>query len=530
MTALPPGDGPARNATPPATAVDRLRDLARDLEGVVLPAGQSTELAALLMRAELLLSPTVPVDPPPAVDEAEEGYLVTDQNGVILELNEAAAVLLRSRAAFLIGQPLTFLLAETHWATAYRVLARVPVGQSSLRDWQVRLRPRPPGEVVTLSLTMMPARVNGEVRLRWLVRSASRNNVLAERALEAERAFSDTLLDTAQLFALVVDSMGRIVRTNPYTRSATRLTDTDLIGKEWARALLPRDDQPRGREAVRRAAALGVYTTFTTGMAGAAAVVVWSVKAVQVGEGCPTFVLVLGHDVTELQAAQRRAVEVERLAALGHMTAALSHEGRNLLQSATACLERLSWRLEDQPEALDLVRRAQAAQRGLARLFEDVRTYAAPLVLDRTACVLPDIWREVWQEVRVQWPGRSASLRETVCPVPICMGDCFRLGQVFRNIMENSFASIDGPIEVHVCCQETMLEGRPALRVSIRDNGPGLSPEQRERIFEPFYTTKPTGTGLGMAIARRIMDSHGGRIAVGDATPGTELLLWLPRD
>jgi len=75
------------------------------------------------------------------------------------------------------------------------------------------------------------------------------------------------------------------------------------------------------------------------------------------------------------------------------------------------------------------------------------------------------------------------------------------------------------------------LDGRPALRIAVRDNGPGLSPEQRQRIFDPFFTTKTKGTGLGMAIAKRIIDAHGGRIAVGNvAGPGAEILLTLPRD
>jgi two-component system, LuxR family, sensor kinase FixL len=73
-------------------------------------------------------------------------------------------------------------------------------------------------------------------------------------------------------------------------------------------------------------------------------------------------------------------------------------------------------------------------------------------------------------------------------------------------------------------------ESQEAVQVSIRDNGPGLNPEQRERIFQPFYTTKSRGSGLGMAITKRIVEAHGGRIAVGAAdTPGTEILVTLPR-
>jgi two-component system, LuxR family, sensor kinase FixL len=209
----------------------------------------------------------------------------------------------------------------------------------------------------------------------------------------------------------------------------------------------------------------------------------------------------------------------------------MAHEGRNLLQSASACLERLTWRLEGQPEALDLVRRARQAQRGLALLFEDVRLYAAPLRVDLAACPLPPLWREVWDEVRESFPGREAHLAEEVTAAdPACWADCFRLGQVFRNILENSFAACDGPVRMDIACADERRDGRPGLRLSLRDHGPGLNDEQRQRLFEPFYTTKPSGTGLGMTIAKRIIEAHGGQITTGDTTPGLEILLWLPRD
>jgi signal transduction histidine kinase len=109
--------------------------------------------------------------------------------------------------------------------------------------------------------------------------------------------------------------------------------------------------------------------------------------------------------------------------------------------------------------------------------------------------------------------------------------DPFRLEQVFRNIFENSLAACPDPVRVVVRCQAAELDGRPAVRVSVQDNGPGLSPEQRQRIFDPFFTTKTKGTGLGMAIAERIVEAHGGTIAVGPgAGGGAEILITLPRE
>ena len=98
--------------------------------------------------------------------------------------------------------------------------------------------------------------------------------------------------------------------------------------------------------------------------------------------------------------------------------------------------------------------------------------------------------------------------------------------------MENSLAACRGPVEVTIQGEPLDLQGQPMIRVTIRDNGPGLDPEQRRKVFDPFFTTKAKGTGLGMAIAKRIVEAHGGQIAVGgdnsDAT-GAVFVLTLPR-
>src|SRR5205807_769541 len=98
------------------------------------------------------------------------------------------------------------------------------------------------------------------------------------------------------------------------------------------------------------------------------------------------------NDVTDLQVAQQRAVQTERLAAIGQMAAGLAHESRNCLQRSQACLTILGLRLADRPEALKLLGRAQKAQDDLHRLYEEVREYAAPLRLEMQRCQLADVW------------------------------------------------------------------------------------------------------------------------------------------
>jgi signal transduction histidine kinase len=234
----------------------------------------------------------------------------------------------------------------------------------------------------------------------------------------------------------------------------------------------------------------------------------------------------------ELRASQERAVRAERLAAIGQTVTALAHEGRGALQRANACLSMLDWRLEGRAEELDLSGRLRAALRDLERLFEDVRLYAAPVHLDRRACDLAPVWREAWAQAVARAGPRDAALAEDGCdPGPVCHADPFRLGQVFWNLFANALDASPDPVRVTVACGETTLDGRPAVRVAVRDNGPGFSAEQRGRAFEPFQTTKPAGTGLGLPISQRLVEAHGGRITLGDAAGGgAEVVLVLPRE
>ncbi len=232
----------------------------------------------------------------------------------------------------------------------------------------------------------------------------------------------------------------------------------------------------------------------------------------------------------ELRDAQTKALRAERLAAIGQMVAGLAHESRNALQRAQACLSILSLRLASVPELADLLDRMQAAQDDLHHLFNQVRDYAAPVHLNLAPCDLAAVWRQAWADLEPLRQSRPASLAEEQAADAGCLADGFHLRQVFRNLLENALASGADPVRVVVGCAPAELDGRDAVRVAVRDNGPGFAGLDREKVFEPFVTTKVRGTGLGLAICKRIVEAHGGTIAVGDGPgPGAEILVTLPR-
>lgn len=231
----------------------------------------------------------------------------------------------------------------------------------------------------------------------------------------------------------------------------------------------------------------------------------------------------------KVRQAKQHAAEVEHLAAIGQRVAVLTHEGRNVLQLMQANLELLGARLGDLSEATEYHARLQRSQDHLYRMFDDLRGYAMPLLLRRQACDVQALLHQVAQRVSLA-RGRQLHLQQADCPTELwCSVDPFRMDQVFRNLLENSLDACPDPVCVQITCRETQMGEKLALQIALRDNGPGLSAEQREKIFLPFYTTKLSGTGLGTSIARRIVEAHGGELRLGSATDsGVEFILTLP--
>lgn len=355
------------------------------------------------------------------------------------------------------------------------------------------------------------------------------------RAKERSEANFRHLVEATECLIRILRPDHAIVYLNPFAERLTGYATAEVRGEDYFARFVPEPDRAAAIREFERVLAGRLSHSYQAPILcrdGARRWIVWTLRLLPDYEGGPA-VLSVGQDITELKQAQERALQAERLAAIGQVVAGLAHESRNALQRSQACLEMLRWKVEDRPDALDLIDRLQQAQDHLHHLYEDVRGYAAPIQLDRAACDLQDVWREAWAHLAPSRAGKSASLRERVGDVGLRLeADAFRLGQVFRNLFENALAACPPPVEVTLEAEEATLDGRPAVGLRIRDNGPGLTPEERQKAFDPFFTTKTKGTGLGLSIARRIVEAHGGRIGVGEgAGParGAEFVITLPR-
>jgi signal transduction histidine kinase len=213
--------------------------------------------------------------------------------------------------------------------------------------------------------------------------------------------------------------------------------------------------------------------------------------------------------VSEL--SQRRA-----LAAVGEFAASLAHEVRNALTSVQIDLERVDERTEDAKNrglvarALVHVRRLDAAVTGSLRVARSGNVTAQSVNLN-------DILREAIRVAEPSYTSSSVRLTTDQCdPESTVRGDPDALHQLFLNLLLNAQQALPPG-------GETTVSARPAgdrVVVSIADSGSGMTSEQVAHAFDPYYTTRPKGTGLGLPIARRIAVAHGGDLTL-CSTPGT---------
>ena len=372
--------------------------------------------------------------------------------------------------------------------------------------------------------------INPDVLRASLTRTAKQ--IELRRAKERSEANFRELIEAVDLVVVILCKDHKIIYANRFAAETMGHTATDLIGMPIF-ALLQSDSEARIRlqlEYVYHGRPSTEQELPIRRPNGDERWIVWNARLLKDFEGSAA-VLCAGHDVTERRRLEHRTMQAERLAAIGQMVTGLAHESRNALQRSQAGLELLKDELQNQPDALEIIERIQRAQKHLHHLYEEVRSYAAPIALHRETCFVDRIWRETWTNLAVARTDKLLTLKENLSVDDFgCLADPIALEQVFRNIFENAkFVSRPGDQIVIRAC-ESNFAGRDSLEIRICDSGPGLDAAQASRIFEPFYTTKTQGTGLGMAIVKRIVEAHGGQISVGQRScPGAEIVLILPR-
>lgn len=240
------------------------------------------------------------------------------------------------------------------------------------------------------------------------------------------------------------------------------------------------------------------------------------------------------HDLTQMKRMEGELKRADRLAAVGELSARMAHEIRNPLAaiSGSVQLVALRERVDEKDKRLfSIILRETDRLDGLLRDFlfyaKPTQPAKVPLNLRR---VIGDLCSLLSTDPRLD----GVVLQNRVPEGLVLVFDKDQCSQVFWNLVVNGAEAISGggKIEIEaalVAGKRSAGAGERQVRIVVRDNGAGMSPDKVKRVFEPFFTSKKGGTGLGLATVYRIVETHGGRIAVSsEEGKGTEVTLHLP--
>lgn len=223
------------------------------------------------------------------------------------------------------------------------------------------------------------------------------------------------------------------------------------------------------------------------------------------------------HALTELTATVDGVRRADRLAALGTLTAGMAHEIRNPLGAiggAAEILERDYPQDHPRREFLDILRREIVRLNAIVSKYLD---YARPQAPELRPVELNEAVRAALDLVGKSAVGASIALDTRLAEaLPAVRADAGQIHQVLVNLLLNAVQAMPdgGTVEIATWAEEGVAV------VEVRDHGAGLPDVPVERLFEPFYTTKAAGTGLGLHVCRRIAQSHGGRLDAANAEGG----------
>lgn len=347
------------------------------------------------------------------------------------------------------------------------------------------------------------------------------------------RGYLENLIENANALILVVDGEGCISLFNRACQELSGYTLDELEGTKFVELLPPEQRHRLDRLlnlAMRGKSATNVEVSVVA-KNGNHIEVAFNTSPLVGADGQVEGVIAIGNDLTRLFELEAQVTHAERLASLGQLAAAVVHELNNPLTSITVYAESLRDGLAERDDSDAEVRKAErilVASERILRFTRDLVAYARPTEEMTTSLPLSEVIEESLRLCEHVVNGAGARIvRSWSDSLPPIQANRNKMQQVFINLITNACHAIDHGGTISLRANE--LDGW--IEVQVKDNGKGMPTEVADRIFDPFFSTKPPGegTGLGLSIVQGIVQRQGGTIVVeSDPGHGTTFIIRIP--
>jgi two-component system sensor kinase FixL len=470
------------------------------------------------------------------MEAAVDAIIVIDHRGRISASNDVTCRMFGYRTDEMIGQNVKILMSEPDRSAHDGYLARyLQTGVAKIiGSGRQVVAQRKDGTLFPVHLSVGRVPDAEPAQFVGIVRDiTSEHEALA--ALKFERDRASAYLELHDSILLSLDTGRHIREINARGSTLLGAAIPQLLGRDWLDFMSGANERERARLMLEssRDQGLSREREFEARDAnGTPLRISWRCIAMRAADGTPAGWLCSGADVTDrarreeqARLAQERMTRVARLATMGEMAAGVAHELNQPLTAITtyarACERYLDMPRPDFADLREAVREISAEGLRAGEIIRRLRQLVRSDHMERAPADLNALIDEMRVLLLADARAHDAHLRiGTAIDLPRINVDAVQIQQVIVNLVRNALEALSeipaGTREINLTTTRT-ADGD--VEVRIADNGPGVAPEVADCLFEPFTTTKETGTGLGLAMSRTIVQSHGGTIGTSSATP-----------
>ena len=365
-------------------------------------------------------------------------------------------------------------------------------------------------------------------------------NEILEQRVETEARERARIWNVSQDMLVVVDAGGKFLSLNPAWTSTLGWAETDLVGKtsEW---LLHPDDRKKAGPELQRSAEGNRALHFENRLRHKDGSFRWLSWTAVADHGR---IYAVARDVTafkaaeeELRSSRQELARVGRQLTMGAITASIAHEVNQplaaIVSSGNAGLRWLSNAIPNMDEVTAALKRIVSDGHRASQMIETVRAMFKKDTGEKTLLDINEVVQEVFALLRAELQKHNIAVIYRLSEeIPRISADRVQLQQVILNLVMNAIDAtsliIDRPRILRASSQRHDPTG---VIITLEDSGTGIDPKNVDCIFQPFFTTKSHGMGMGLSICRSIIEAHGGRLSASPALPyGTTFRVILPTD
>lgn len=387
----------------------------------------------------------------------------------------------------------------------------------------------PNGRIVMRSATTINGRGGEPLGHLFAFRDITLERRAEDELRERERHFRSLIEHSFDVICLM-DAAGIIEYTSPSIFKALGFTAEELIGTNIDVQALP-EDRPMMREAMDRVLRTNSSQEVVVRKPHKNGSVRWFsivFSTLETKDGLR--IVANARDITERRMLETSLEQAHRMTSLGHLAATIAHEMNNVLMAIQPNVEYLARITPDDAKLQRVVKVIEQSVRRGSRTTQEILRFTKPAE-PRLQPLDVERWLDDLAGEAASMLGPAIQLRVQLPDEPVMiLGEAAALNQALTNLLLNARDAMNGRGGIDITVSDTPSALQDYVQISVRDEGAGMSPAVAERIFEPLFTTKPRGLGLGLAIVHQVVSAHRGLVRVESAEGrGTTFHLFLPR-